>query len=142
MARAKFRVRPTISIHDSYSLTSLPPLPSAVPFQIAPQRGLHISETAAHSVFGVTYVLRLLLARFFKRFFGIDKEAYGGFFDTGVKKVAFTPLLLPMWKVDLAMKGKALLDQAELSLSSESRFPSVWLRSSTSPMQATAHRRR
>ncbi|GAA5917675.1 hypothetical protein JCM6882_008319 [Rhodosporidiobolus microsporus] len=87
-----------------------------VPFQITPERGLHISNTAAHSAFGVTYVLRLLLARFFQRFFGVSPEAFGGFFHTGVRRIAFKPLLLPVWKVDLAMQGKALLDQCEMSL--------------------------
>ncbi|GAA5840392.1 hypothetical protein JCM11251_006548 [Rhodosporidiobolus azoricus] len=88
-----------------------------VPFQISPSRGLHISNTAAHSAFGISYVLRLVLARFFQRFFGISPDAFGGFFHTGVKRVAFKPLLVPVWKVDLAVKGKALLDQCELSLS-------------------------
>ncbi|GAA5867544.1 hypothetical protein JCM8547_001214 [Rhodosporidiobolus lusitaniae] len=85
-----------------------------IPFQITPERGVHISTTAAHSAFGVGYVLRLLLARFFHRFFGVSLDS--GFFHTGVKRVAFKPVLLPIWKLDLAVKGKALLDQAEMQL--------------------------
>ncbi|GAA5976912.1 hypothetical protein JCM11641_002194 [Rhodosporidiobolus odoratus] len=87
-----------------------------IPFQIAPERGLQICLTAAHSAFGISYVFRLLLARFFRKWFGMDTEAMGGFFDTGVKRIAFKPVLLPVWKVDVAMQGKALLDQSELSL--------------------------
>ncbi|BGP13580.1 hypothetical protein JCM10213_008717 [Rhodosporidiobolus nylandii] len=86
-----------------------------IPFQYPPSRGLEISSTAAHSAFGISHVARLLLARFFERF-GLSREAFGGFFETGVRRIAFRAVLLPVWKVDLAMRGKALLDQAELSL--------------------------
>ncbi|GAA5971360.1 hypothetical protein JCM21900_001463 [Sporobolomyces salmonicolor] len=79
-----------------------------IPFVLAPKNGLSVCETAAHSAFGVSSVFALLVSRFLRRF--------GYEFDTGVEQLAFKPLLLPTWKVDIAMKGKALLDDTELNL--------------------------
>ncbi|GAA5878433.1 hypothetical protein JCM1840_002583 [Sporobolomyces johnsonii] len=79
-----------------------------IPFRLPPENGQTHSETAAHGAFGVSFVFALLASRFLRRF-GIN-------FDTGVEQLALKPLLLPVWKVDLAMKGKALVDDTELNL--------------------------
>ncbi|GAA6016968.1 hypothetical protein JCM10207_007865 [Rhodosporidiobolus poonsookiae] len=96
--------------------SSEPLVAPSIPFQLSPERGLAHADTAAHSAFGIGYVFRLLLARFFHKWFGVSPQAAGGFFDTGVKRIAFRPVLVPLWKVDLAMKGRALLEQSELAL--------------------------
>ncbi|GAA5895301.1 hypothetical protein JCM5296_002034 [Sporobolomyces johnsonii] len=79
-----------------------------IPFRLPPENGQTLSETAAHGAFGFSFVFALLASRFLRRF--------GFNFDTGVEQLALKPLLLPVWKVDLAMKGKALVDDTELNL--------------------------
>ncbi|GAA6043412.1 hypothetical protein JCM8097_008578 [Rhodosporidiobolus ruineniae] len=106
---------PRPSDHSDYPKESAGGKIQTIPFHLSPEKGLQISSTAAHSAFGISHVLRLFLARFFSKF-GLSPDALGGFFHTGVNRIAFRPLLLPVWKVDLALKGKALLDQAEMQL--------------------------
>lgn len=58
-----------------------------------------------------------LVSRFFKKWFGFSPAV----FDSGIVERAFKMVLLPVWKVDLVMRGKALLQDTELDLNSESR---------------------
>ncbi|KAM0792156.1 hypothetical protein ACM66B_004854 [Microbotryomycetes sp. NB124-2] len=81
-----------------------------LPFVLDPRDALRTCDAAAHSAFG----LSSMLSHFFARF-----GAWLGFnnIQTGVKRVAFKPVLLPTWRVDLAMQGKALLaEDIEFSL--------------------------
>ncbi|BGP45791.1 hypothetical protein JCM10450v2_001621 [Rhodotorula kratochvilovae] len=80
-----------------------------IPFQLAPDDALQVSETAAASAFGVPQVFRLLVSRFLRRWFGFN-------LDTEIRRIAFTPLLVPVWKVDLAMKGKAVVGDVQMQL--------------------------
>ncbi|KAK4048727.1 hypothetical protein OIO90_005720 [Microbotryomycetes sp. JL221] len=58
-------------------------------------------DAAAASALGLPVMLSHLVSRF---------AAWLGFrIDTGVQRVAFQPILLPTWRVDLAMQGKGLL---------------------------------
>ncbi|TNY19898.1 hypothetical protein DMC30DRAFT_447514 [Rhodotorula diobovata] len=80
-----------------------------IPFQLAPDAALRVSETAAASAFGVQNVFRLLASRFLRRWFGFS-------LDNEIRRIAFTPLLVPVWKVDLSLKGKALVGDIEMQL--------------------------
>lgn len=91
---------------------------TAIPFQLSPEKALDISYTAAASTFGVSIVLSHLLSRFFKKWFNYSPAV----FDSGIVKKAFKMVLLPVWKIDLVMRGKALLQDTELDLNS-SYFP-------------------
>ncbi|GAA6056316.1 hypothetical protein JCM3770_000666 [Rhodotorula araucariae] len=93
---------------NSKSHTDPYPRP-AIPFQFGPEDGLRVSETAAASAFGVPQVFRLLVSRFLRRWFGFN-------LDTEIRRIAFTPLLVPVWKVDLAMKGKAVVGDVQMQL--------------------------
>jgi len=88
---------------------------AAIPFQLPPSRALDISYTAAASTFGVNVVFTHLLSRFFKKWFGLSLP----FLDSGIVERAFKMVLLPVWKVDLVMRGKALLQDTELDLNSK-----------------------
>lgn len=68
---------------------------------------------AAASAFGVSHVFRLVVSRFLRRWFGFD-------LGHDVRQIAFKPLLVPVWKVDLAMKGKAVVGDVEMELNSAS----------------------
>lgn len=92
-----------------------------IPFQLAPDAALRVSETAAASAFGVQNVFRLLASRFLKRWFGFA-------LDDEIRQIAFTPLLVPVWKVDLAMRGKALVGDVQMQLNSASTFTSPCVR--------------
>lgn len=74
-----------------------------------------MSETAAASAFGVQNVFRLLASRFLRRWFGFS-------LDNEIRRIAFTPLLVPVWKVDLSLKGKALVGDIEMQLNSPCRL--------------------
>ncbi|GAA6000816.1 uncharacterized protein JCM10292_006442 [Rhodotorula paludigena] len=80
-----------------------------IPFQLSPKDGQRISEMAAASAFGVSHVFRLVVSRFLRRWFGFD-------LGHDVRQIAFKPLLVPVWKVDLAMKGKAVVGDVEMEL--------------------------
>ncbi|GAA5890976.1 hypothetical protein JCM8208_003114 [Rhodotorula glutinis] len=100
--------------HDPAPAPAFPPGSAGgaiqtIPFQLAPDAALRVSETAAASAFGVQNVFRLLASRFLKRWFGFH-------LDDEIRHVAFTPLLVPVWKVDLAMKGKALVGDVQMQL--------------------------
>ncbi|GJN88766.1 hypothetical protein Rhopal_001735-T1 [Rhodotorula paludigena] len=82
---------------------------AAIPFQLSPKDGQRISEMAAASAFGVSHVFRLVVSRFLRRWFGFD-------LGHDVRQIAFKPLLVPVWKVDLAMKGKAVVGDVEMEL--------------------------
>ncbi|GAA5911652.1 uncharacterized protein JCM6883_002438 [Sporobolomyces salmoneus] len=83
-----------------------------IPFQLPPSKALDISYTAAASTFGVSVVFAHLLSRFCKKWFGISPAVL----DAGIVERAFKMVLLPVWKVDLVMRGKALLEDTELDL--------------------------
>ncbi|GAA5830302.1 hypothetical protein JCM3766R1_002861 [Sporobolomyces carnicolor] len=83
-----------------------------IPFQLPPLKALDISYTAAASTFGVSVVFAHLVSRFFKKWFGFSPAV----FDSGIVERAFKMVLLPVWKVDLVMRGKALLQDTELDL--------------------------
>ncbi|GAA5826139.1 hypothetical protein JCM5353_008399 [Sporobolomyces roseus] len=83
-----------------------------IPFQLPPNRALDISYTAAASTFGVSVIFAHLLSRFCKRWFGFSPAVL----DSGIVEKAFRMVLVPVWKVDLVMRGKALLEDTELDL--------------------------
>ncbi|GAA5820925.1 hypothetical protein JCM11491_001386, partial [Sporobolomyces phaffii] len=85
-----------------------------IPFQLPPAKALDISYTAAASTFGVSVVLAHLVSRFCKKWFGFSPALL----DAGIVEKAFRMVLLPVWKVDLVMRGKALLQDTELDLNS------------------------
>lgn len=87
-----------------------------VPFHLSPEAAGKTLDTAAASSFGLNIVFRLLVSRFLRRFLGIN-------WDTGVKRLAFRAVLLPTWRVDLAMKGRGLIGEeaTQMELNSEYR---------------------
>ncbi|KAK4053675.1 hypothetical protein OIV83_001331 [Microbotryomycetes sp. JL201] len=80
-----------------------------LPFVLQPTDAVRTCDAAAHSAFGLSTMLSHMFARF---------GAWLGFnIQTGVRRLAFKPVLLPTWRVDLAMQGKALLaEDVEFSL--------------------------
>ncbi|GAA5933099.1 uncharacterized protein JCM15063_002296 [Sporobolomyces koalae] len=89
-----------------------------VPFQLPPSKARDISYTAAASSFGVSTVFAHLFSRFCQRWFGFSPAVL----DSGIVEKAFKMVLVPVWKVDLVMRGKALLEDTELDLNSKSSF--------------------
>lgn len=87
-----------------------------MPFHLSPEAAGKTLDTAAASSFGLNIVFRLLVSRFLRRFLGIN-------WDTGVKRLAFRAVLLPTWRVDLAMKGRGLIGEeaTQMELNSEYR---------------------
>ena len=121
LARSTRERKPVAQVkHDSAPAPAFPPGSAGgaiqtIPFQLAPDAALRVSETAAASAFGVQNVFRLLASRFLKRWFGFA-------LDDEIRQIAFTPLLVPVWKVDLAMRGKALVGDVQMQLNSASTF--------------------
>ncbi|KDE06959.1 hypothetical protein MVLG_02698 [Microbotryum lychnidis-dioicae p1A1 Lamole] len=76
-----------------------------IPFHLPGWKASEYCSVGAHSAFGFGTFLRMTLNRFF-----------GNIFETGVERVAFRGVLLPVWKIDLAIKGTAWLD-AQMSFS-------------------------
>ncbi|GAA5990744.1 hypothetical protein JCM5350_007351 [Sporobolomyces pararoseus] len=102
----------SVSLFSSLPLLTSSQPTTAIPFQLSPEKALDISYTAAASTFGVSIVLSHLLSRFFKKWFNYSPAV----FDSGIVKKAFKMVLLPVWKIDLVMRGKALLQDTELDL--------------------------
>ncbi|ORY78429.1 hypothetical protein BCR35DRAFT_332309 [Leucosporidium creatinivorum] len=80
-----------------------------VPFHLSPVDALDRLDEAGASAFGVGAVFNLLWNRIMKRW------GLGG--GVAMKQVAMRALLLPVWRVDLAVKGKGLIGEAEMNLS-------------------------
>lgn len=127
LARSTRERKPVAQVkHDSAPAPAFPPGSAGgaiqtIPFQLAPDAALRVSETAAASAFGVQNVFRLLASRFLQRWFGFA-------LDDEIRQIAFTPLLVPVWKVDLAMRGKALVGDVQMQLNSASTFTSSCVR--------------
>ncbi|GAA5880671.1 hypothetical protein JCM1840_005167, partial [Sporobolomyces johnsonii] len=79
-----------------------------IPFVLSPANGLNVCRQAAHIGFGFSAVCKDILSRILRPF--------GVSYDSGVEQLAFRPVLLPVWKVDLAMTGKALVDETQYNL--------------------------
>ncbi|SCZ96620.1 BZ3500_MvSof-1268-A1-R1_Chr4-4g07486 [Microbotryum saponariae] len=78
---------------------------AAIPFHLPGWKASEYCSVGAHSAFGFGTFLRMTLNRVF-----------GNIFETGVERLAFRGVLLPVWKIDLAIKGTAWLD-AQMSMS-------------------------
>ncbi|SCV68994.1 BQ2448_2014 [Microbotryum intermedium] len=76
-----------------------------IPFHLPAWKASEFCFVGAHSAFGFGTFLRMTVNRIF-----------GDIFETGVERVAFRGVLLPVWKVDLALKGTAWLD-AQMNMS-------------------------
>ncbi|GAA5878432.1 hypothetical protein JCM1840_002582 [Sporobolomyces johnsonii] len=61
---------------------------------------------AAYRSFGLLTGLKALFAPILRRFG----------YDSGVEHLAFRPVLLPVWKVDLSLEGKAVIDEMQYDL--------------------------
>ncbi|TKA56289.1 hypothetical protein B0A53_01581, partial [Rhodotorula sp. CCFEE 5036] len=82
-----------------------------VPFALSPDKGREISEMAATTLFGLPHVLRLAAHRILSSWFG-----YTALEPTAIRQIAFSPVLLPVWMVDVVVKGKALLSDVQVDL--------------------------
>ncbi|GAA5874987.1 hypothetical protein JCM3774_000466 [Rhodotorula dairenensis] len=82
-----------------------------VPFALSPENGRRLSEMAATTLFGLPHVLRLAAHRVLSSWFG-----YTALEPTAIRQVAFSPVLLPVWMVDVVVKGKALLGDVQVDL--------------------------
>lgn len=91
---------------------------SAVPFALSPDKGRDISEMAATTLFGLPHVLRLAAHRILSSWFG-----YTALEPTAIRQIAFSPVLLPVWMVDVVVKGKALLSDVQVDLDGELLAP-------------------
>ncbi|GAA5951767.1 hypothetical protein JCM3765_003112 [Sporobolomyces pararoseus] len=115
-SRPNYSTTPTPSESDNSELGVPDDIVSyklqTIPFQLPPEKALDISFTAAASTFGVSIVFSHLVSRFFKKWFGYSPAVL----DSGIEMKAFKMVLLPVWKIDLVMRGKALLQDTELDL--------------------------
>lgn len=84
---------------------------TAVPFVQAPEQAYELSEMAATTLFGLPHVLRLGAHRILSSWFG-----YTALKPTAIRSIAFSPVLLPVWMVDVVVKGKALLGDVQVDL--------------------------
>lgn len=73
----------------------------AIPFQLTPTAAAHSLETAAASALGLKGILSLMLSRVLGHF-GVE-------IDPGIERIAFRPLLLPCWRVDISLQGVGTL---------------------------------
>lgn len=94
--------------------TDTVPARVAVPFALSPDKGREISEMAATTLFGLPHVLRLAAHRILSNWFG-----YTALEPTAIRQIAFSPVLLPVWMVDVVVKGKALLSDVQVDLDGE-----------------------
>lgn len=69
---------------------------------------------AATTLFGLQHVLRLAAHRVLSSWFG-----YTALEPTAIRQIAFSPVLLPVWMVDVVVKGKALLSDVQVDLDGE-----------------------
>lgn len=74
-----------------------------IPFLLTPQAATRTLENAAHAAFGVSGTAKLLLSRFLHRF-NIP-------YDPPLKCIAFRPLLVPTWRVDLRLCARGVLGE-------------------------------
>ncbi|GAA5915860.1 hypothetical protein JCM5296_000201 [Sporobolomyces johnsonii] len=77
-----------------------------IPFVLSPEQGFQYCMMAAYRSFGFLTGLKALFAPFLRRFG----------YDSGVEHLAFRPVLLPVWKVDLSLEGKAVIDEMQYDL--------------------------
>lgn len=89
-------------------------LATAVPFAQTLEEGHGVSEMAATTLFGLPHVLRLAAHRILSSWFG-----YEALKPTAIREIAFAPVLLPVWMVDIVVKGKALLGDVQVDLDGE-----------------------
>ncbi|BGP53859.1 hypothetical protein JCM8202v2_001431 [Rhodotorula sphaerocarpa] len=82
-----------------------------VPFAQTLEEGHGVSEMAATTLFGLPHVLRLAAHRILSSWFG-----YEALKPTAIHEIAFAPVLLPVWMVDIVVKGKALLGDVQVDL--------------------------
>ncbi|GAA5978172.1 hypothetical protein JCM10908_004257 [Rhodotorula pacifica] len=82
-----------------------------VPFALSPDKGYELSQMAATTLFGLPHVLQLAAHRILSSWFG-----YTALKPTAIREVAFSPVLLPVWMVDIVVKGKALLGDTQVDL--------------------------
>lgn len=66
-------------------------------------------EAAAHTALGLPSLGRLLWSRFARAFLGMEVEL-------PAEMVAFKPLLVPTWRVDLCLTGRGMLEEVEMDL--------------------------
>ena len=86
-----------------------------IPFHLSPQDARERLDEAGASAFGVGSVFSLLWSRFLRRW-GLG----GGEQSGGAKLVAQKALLIPTWRVDIALKGKGLIGDSQMHLSGKS----------------------
>ncbi|KAL8278492.1 hypothetical protein RQP46_009182 [Phenoliferia psychrophenolica] len=72
-----------------------------IPFLLPPDRADHTLETAAHAAFGVGATAQLIFGRILRRF--------GIHFEPPVRRLAFAPMLIPTWRVDLRTSARGVL---------------------------------
>lgn len=82
-----------------------------IPFHLSPEDARDRLDEAGASAFGVTSVFSLLWSRFLKRW------GLGGGQAGGAQQLAMRALLLPTWRVDIALKGKGLIGDSQMHLS-------------------------
>ncbi|KAK4692547.1 hypothetical protein P7C70_g9103, partial [Phenoliferia sp. Uapishka_3] len=75
-----------------------------IPFILPLSSAQHNLQTAAHTAFGLSSVIQLLLSRFLKRI-GIP-------YEPPVRCIAIKPILVPTWRVDLRMGANGVLGEA------------------------------
>lgn len=80
----------------------------AIPFLRDPSKAMRTLTVVAHSTFGYSSLLRLMIARLAGRF-GIQV-------GTRVEMRAWKAVLLPVWRVDIALQGQISVGEKEVDV--------------------------